>query len=87
MITLQNIRKVFKSSSFDPKESGTEWNISAKHMSGYAHLTRAHTLITFFLEGVKGSSCLYEAIWHLACGVYKINATIPTKEIRETGRG
>lgn len=71
MISATQIRKVFKQAVFDPKIQGTEFNIAARDMEAVAHIQRAKTLITYYIEGVKGPECLLHAIWHLACGVAK----------------
>lgn len=86
MITLTHLRKVFKVVCLrDPKIQRTEWHIYARDMAPLAHLIRAKTLLYCYIEGVKDSSALYEAMWHLACGVYKLDETFYTQR-QSTGR-
>lgn len=70
-ITTTLIRKIYKLSTFDPKEIGTEWHIAARDMTHIAHLNRAKQLITFYLEGAKGVEIIHTAIWHLGCSMVR----------------
>lgn len=74
MINVTQIRKVFKLCCFDPKKTkhgATEWHICARDMEHFAHILRAKQLLSMYIEGAKGVSVVFDAIWHLACGMAK----------------
>lgn len=71
MITLTDIRKVFKLCQFDPKEQMSQWSVFARDLTPNAHFNQARICINFYFDGVKRVDVLFQAVWHLLAGLAK----------------